>query len=270
MQQADIHLFLSDFFQENRCSIQPLSSTAFEVQLSNEIDKEIMNRPFYWHYIEKMNGQPSPFKLKIETDSSKMNDDKKTEFIHYGSPRLRQLFSLAIQKGKFGRFYEQVQPELQSVPLKPWLCLNGFINYHSHLKKNRFFSIGLSLITGEMLNDFHDLVQNWKIDSQLPHYTFTLSPLVKESSGIERIQHYLVSSVEKETHHWADEAITKMNVDLKLLEQFYTSETSSNETYEKEKQTISEQFQPYVTLSIENGAMFYLNSHPVNYPPLKF
>ena len=28
------------------------------VQLTIEMDKELMNRPFYWHYLEKTGGRP--------------------------------------------------------------------------------------------------------------------------------------------------------------------------------------------------------------------
>lgn len=263
MQQSEIHSFLTEFFSENQCTVKPVSASAFEVQLSNEMDKELMNRPFYWHYIEKMNGQPAPFKLTIETDRLKISEDKKKEFIHYGSPRLRQIFGLAIKKGKYGRFYEQVLTETETLPLKPWLCLNGFVNYNSHLKKNRFFSIGVSLITGEMLNDFHELITNWKITDQLPHFTFTLSPLVKPVTGLERIQSYIVSSIEHENHHWADEARVKMDEDIMLLQQFYEGDSSQGDTFEKEKQSIRDQFHPHITISIENGALFYLNTHPL-------
>ena len=38
------------------------------VQLTIELDKELMNRPFYWHYLEKTGGVPNPMKLTFITD----------------------------------------------------------------------------------------------------------------------------------------------------------------------------------------------------------
>ncbi|MDI5788447.1 YqhG family protein [Bacillus licheniformis] len=34
------------------------------VQLTVEVDKQIMNRPFYWHWLEKTGGEPNPMKSR--------------------------------------------------------------------------------------------------------------------------------------------------------------------------------------------------------------
>ncbi len=62
------------------------------VQLTIELDKELMNRPFYWHYLEKTGGIPNPMQLTFITNKEKAPENIKGETIHFGSPRLHQIF----------------------------------------------------------------------------------------------------------------------------------------------------------------------------------
>ncbi|BBP90684.1 hypothetical protein BsIDN1_43020 [Bacillus safensis] len=47
MEQHDIHTFLLRFFKANQCSILEESAGHMTVQLTIEMDKLIMNRPFF-------------------------------------------------------------------------------------------------------------------------------------------------------------------------------------------------------------------------------
>lgn len=58
------------------------------VQLTVEVDKQIMNRPFYWHWLEKTGGEPNPMKITLITNEDEAPSDIEGEFIHFGSPRL--------------------------------------------------------------------------------------------------------------------------------------------------------------------------------------
>lgn len=46
MQQREIHDFLVTFFKANDCEILDNAPTHLTVQLTIEMDKELMNRPF--------------------------------------------------------------------------------------------------------------------------------------------------------------------------------------------------------------------------------
>ena len=48
----------------------------------------------------------------------------------------------------------------QQTPLLPWLCMNVKISYQCDRKRDIFKSIGLQLINGQMVEDFHDRLQN--------------------------------------------------------------------------------------------------------------
>lgn len=77
MQQQDIHNFLERYFTSNESPIIENNEGFLHVQLSIELDKALMNRPFYWHYLEKTGGIPNPMEMVLITDPSKYSGDKK-------------------------------------------------------------------------------------------------------------------------------------------------------------------------------------------------
>ena len=77
------------------------------VQLTIELDKELMNRPFYWHYLEKTGGVPNPCSLTLITDPDTVPENIKGETIHFGSPRLHQIFQSTKNLASYIRLYEK-------------------------------------------------------------------------------------------------------------------------------------------------------------------
>ncbi len=71
MQQQDIHNFLERYFLANSCEIKENQPGYMTVQLTIDLDKELMNRPFYWHYLEKTGGVPNPMALTLIHDQEK-------------------------------------------------------------------------------------------------------------------------------------------------------------------------------------------------------
>src|SRR5699024_12295515 len=64
-------------------------SGILSIQLSETMDRALMNRPFYWHYIKKMGQAGEPQTLTLITKQEKRHE--KGEFIHFGSHRLQQI-----------------------------------------------------------------------------------------------------------------------------------------------------------------------------------
>lgn len=107
MQQNEIHNYLYNFFEANNCEILERSPHLLDVQLTIEMDKLLMNRPFYWHYLEKTGGVPNPMRLTLITNPE--NEENDGELIHYGSPRLHQIFETTKELGSYIRLYEEVK-----------------------------------------------------------------------------------------------------------------------------------------------------------------
>jgi len=263
MQQQEIHNFLIRYFQANDCYILENSPGHLNVQLTIELDKELMNRPFYWHYLEKTGGIPNPMKLIFITNKEKAPDSIRGETIHFGSPRLHQIFESAKRLASYIRLYENHQNVNRQTPLLPWLVMNVKISYQCDRKRDIFKSIGLQLINGQMIEDFHDRLGRIQLTPKIPDYSFTLSPLVRPKSGMVRIENYLKSLIEQDDHAWADEARNRWNKDLHLLDHFYEDADEDNESYQTEKLALQEQYEPKITISFINGGLFYLTEYAI-------
>ncbi|MBS4191270.1 YqhG family protein [Bacillus sp. FJAT-49705] len=264
MQQQEIHNFLEKYFNANGCEIIQNGQGYLTVQLTIELDKELMNRPFYWHYLEKTGGVPNPMQLTLITNPQLASDQLKGETIHFGSPRLHQIFESTKNLAGSIRLYEKHnKPQGQQTPLRPWLGMNIRISYECDRKRDVFKSIGLQLINGQMVEGFHDKLLNLPLTPKIPDYSFTLSPLIMPKSGISRVENFLRYEIEQEDHSWADDARNRWQKDLKLLEHFYEEADEKDESYEIEKIALKEQYEPKVKISIVNGGLFYLTDQAV-------
>lgn len=264
VQQQEIHQFLENYFQANGCEIVENEKGYMTVQLTIELDKELMNRPFYWHYLEKTGGIPNPMKLTFITDQNAAPEEIKGEVIHFGSPRLHQIFESTKNLAGYIRLYEKQSLSYgQQVSLRPWLGMNLKISYQCDRKRDVFKSIGLQLINGQVVENFHERLLELQLTPKIPDYSFTLSPLIMPKSGVMRIENLLRNEIEVEDHNWAMEARERWQKDLQLLEHFYEEAEEKGESYENEKKALQEQYEPKVKITIVNGGLFYLTEKAV-------
>ncbi|WP_053367121.1 YqhG family protein [Bacillus sp. FJAT-27245] len=263
MLQQEIHKFLADYFQANDCAITGHSPGHLTVQLTEEIDKELMNRPFYWHYLEKTGGVPNPMSVSFITDQEKCPPDLKGEQIHLGSPRLHQIFQSAKKLSCFTRQYH-LHNEGRQTPLLPWLVLNVKVSYKCDRKRDVIRSVGLQMINGRMVEEFHDRLLSIPLTPKIPDYSYTISPLIMPKSGFIRVENYLRSGIELEDHSWAEAAIARWEKDERLLTHFYEGSTEEDpESYKIEKTALREQYEPKVIISLINGGLFYLKDDAI-------
>ncbi|MGN1387138.1 MAG: YqhG family protein [Bacillus sp. (in: firmicutes)] len=262
MQQHDIHRFLTAYFKANGAEILDIHEAYMTVQLTIELDKELMNRPFYWHYLEKTGGQPNPASITFILDPAKTPDHINGELIHFGSPRLHQIFQSAKRMSSYIRLYENRQNDSNmQQPLHPWLAANFKVSFICDRKKDLLFSLGLHLLSGNITENFHEKSEGLSLTPKIPDFSFTLSPIIMPKSGISRLERYVRLKLEEEDHQWAERALTKWNNDLSLLEHFYSDCEEKGESYENEKIALQQQYEPNIHISIINGGMFYLNHH---------
>ncbi|MBA4535798.1 YqhG family protein [Bacillus aquiflavi] len=264
MQQQEIHRFLERYFNANGCEIVDRGLGYLTVQLTVELDKELMNRPFYWHYLEKTGGIPQPMQLTLITNQKKVPKQINGEVVHFGSPRLHQIFQSTKNLAGYIRLYESHDHHFKQTPLFPWLGLNVKISYKCDRKKDVFKSIGLQLINGYLVEDFHDKLKEISLTPKIPDYAFTLSPLVKPRSGLLRIEKYFRKELEKQDLSWANDAKSRWDKDLQLLEHFYEEVDDKGEGYENEKAALQEQYEPKIMISIINGGLFYLTKTAIS------
>ncbi|GAJ98595.1 superfamily II DNA/RNA helicase, SNF2 family [Geomicrobium sp. JCM 19055] len=141
--QAKVHRYIERYLTTSGAQFLSRSPEDIEVQLTRELDEELMNRPFYWHYLDKTGATPQPMQMRMTTNVENSNGFEK---VHFGSPRLHQFFSSALNKGRFTRLYEQTAPHSRTA-LYPWLCLNVRISYTCHRREMNYAHLASNLLT---------------------------------------------------------------------------------------------------------------------------
>lgn len=259
MYPQQIHGYLQKFFIENNCPILNGNDHYMNVQLTIDMDKKIMNRPFYWRYLEASNGEPNPAQLTFITDQNMLDEDIKGEVVHFGSPRLNQLFQATKELGAFVQMYEKVseKPKIKTI-LTPWLGVNYKVSYYSDQTKEMLHSLGINLMTGLLIDNFQEWVSDVDLDSTMSEDAFNLTYFIKPIRALERMDTAIEKFIQQDDHTWAEEAKARWQKDREVLEYFYEGIENKPECYEMEKKALEEQYESRIKIDIVNGGLFYM------------
>ncbi|WP_153731495.1 YqhG family protein [Sporosarcina obsidiansis] len=259
MYPQQIHEYLRQFFNENKCPIINENEHYLNIQLTIDMDKKIMNRPFYWKYIESVNETPNPAQITLITDIQQLKEGVKGEVVHFGSPRLHQLFRVTKEMGSFVKMYEQVHsaPDGQMI-LTPWLGVNYKISYCSHQTKETLYSLGINLMTGAVFQEFQERLTKLDLVKDSPEQVFNLPYIITPVRALDRLDAVVDQMVREEDQTWAEEAKKRWQKDQAVLDYFYEGQDEKPECYEIEKNAMEERFKPRITIEVLNGGLFYL------------
>lgn len=261
MRQQEIHQYIQRFFRENNCTVLDESSDHLTVQLTIDMDKRIMNRPFYWSYVESGGVEPNPAKLTMITNPTQFSASLAGERIHFGSPRLHQLFQVTKEQGAFVQMYENPSRNQTSQnTLTPWLGVNYKITYSSDRTKEMLYSLGMNLMNGAVIDGFQESVRNLDLGSSVAPNTYYLPYNIPPMRALDRLEDVMGNVVNQDDHTWIEEAKQRQVRDLRVLDYFYNGVEDVPESYALEKKAIEEQYETTIKIEIINGGLFYLKT----------
>lgn len=254
MEITNLNDFLEGYFSSHHCELLENNNGVMTVQLTEQMDRALMNRPFYWHYVKSTGHSGQPMKLTFITNPDRR--DEQGEWIHFGSPRLQQIIKHLKQNETYTKLFQKVQA-VTNTPLYPWLVCNIKISYQGKQKKDELISIGLHLVNGMMHTDMMQRLQDIDLQMTISDYCYPISPMIKLKSGYHRIETVMNDYFERQSHEWADASLETLEEEIKTLQYFYT-EDSKPEQMEKELNEIKERYKPSITYQVINGGIFYL------------
>ncbi|PIC76784.1 hypothetical protein CSV74_09405 [Sporosarcina sp. P19] len=258
MHSTEIHTYLHRFFKENDCEILHGNEHYLTVQLTIDMDKRIMNRPFYWRYIESVNEIPNPAQLTLITDMQQLHNGMRGEVIHLGSPRLHQLFQVTKEMGQFVKMYERIVGTNNQVVLTPWVGVNYKVSFTSHQTKEMLYSVGINLMTGAVVKEFQETISMLDLSDQSSEQVFHLPYIITPVRALDRLDAVITQVIEGEDLTWVEEAEKRWRKDQAVLDYFYEGQEPKPECYEMEKQAMEERFKPRISVDVVNGGLFYL------------
>lgn len=254
---VNLNHFLNRFFKAHKCQIISNQNGLLTIQLTEEMDRALMNRPFYWHYIKKMGQAGEPQTITLITNKDK--EQNKGEFIHFGAPRLQQIMEHLKKNERFTKTFQYSSQVTSNTALHPWLVLNIKVTYIGKLQKDEIFSLGLNLINGMMKSQMMEFLDTLDLQNTIPDYCYTISPIIKLPSGYKRIESVIMNYIENQELNWADNSAAKLKEEVELLKSFYIDSSKEElEQMDKEIREIKTRYVPRINISIINGGLFYL------------
>ena len=252
----DLNNFLKRYFSGNQCTIKHNENGVLTIQLNEKMDRLLMNRPFYWHYVKSTGQNGQPLELTLIT-----NPDHKTEqgeWIHFGSPRLQKILTHLKENERYTKLFEQIQTN-ERTPLYPWLVVNFQISYKGKQKKDEIISIGLNLMNGAMKTNMMDNLHSLSMHAAIPDYCYTISPLIKLQSGFIRIENVIFDYLHRQSKTWADQSLKELEEEIDTLKHFYKDD-KENEVMLREITEMEERYHPSISVKVINGGIFYLKA----------
>ncbi|WP_175615237.1 YqhG family protein, partial [Piscibacillus halophilus] len=203
MNQAEIHEFLVQFFHKRQATIEYNEQGILRVKLTEELDKRLMNRPFYWQYVKKIGHQGEPMTVTFISDENKK--DEKGEWIHYGSPRLEQLFQIILEEGKYTELYEN-NPSQDRQPLHPWFVCNLLVRYQGAYTHDEMVSVGVYLINGTMRFKMMDEILDQSFSTIIPDLCYKIPPIISTKRAVLMINEEIKERIEMKSAAFAEQS----------------------------------------------------------------
>lgn len=254
MRITNLHNFLETYFTAHSCQIIDSKDGVLTVQLTEEMDRTLMNRPFYWHYIKSIGQSGEPMQLTFITNPDKRNE--KGEWIHFGSPRLQQIMNHLKQTQNNVKLFEEIKTT-DHTAMYPWLVVNIKVSYKGNHNKDEFFSIGLQLVTGHMKIDMMSLLENIPLAKGISDYCYPISPLIKLPSAFKRIEAVIDKYLEEKPHKWAEKSLKTLEEEIQLVQHFYDYNNEA-EQLKKEINDLTDRYTPTIAYKVVNGGLVYL------------
>lgn len=261
VKSLNLMTFLTRYFKSNHCHIINEENNFLKVKLTEDMDRVLMNRPFYWQYIKAIGQQGEPLTLSLQIGhTKKQTKNKNSELIHFGSPRLHTIFNELSESARFTRLFEEVSTT-NNTTLYPWLVMNVLVAYEGKQKKEQLFSIGLQLINGTIVFNMMEQLNKLSLDRQISNYCYTISPLIKLESGFKRIQSQIEKQLQHHCYKWADESLNTLHEEIQLIKYFYNDQAEAKkEEKEREINQAKKRYLPIINITPFSGGLFYLTN----------
>jgi len=266
MDPKTLRTFTERYLNAMECQIVESSPSHLITQLSISADKDLLNRPFYWMYIERMGMEPTPVQLCLVFDPENFPEGKRGEHVFFGCPRFTQILRSAQKHGRYVRLYEESKRSdaftLLSKAYTPWLGINFKISYVCDQKKDAIRSLGINLLSGDIAENFYEFIKQKKWTSKLPAHRHTLPPALSLMEAVGELEYYLHEQLEQEDITWAQKAEERLKMELEQLDHFFPEESSLSDDARKEKKQRREelvlQYHPRIEVSVINAGLFHI------------
>jgi hypothetical protein len=267
----EIQKYVMRYLEATDCLISEKTTSHLTVRLSPQADKELMNRPYYWSFVENTAAQPQTMSMMLAFDDTVTPPDTRIPFdvLTYGSNRLEQIFKAVQSKGRFVQMYEDLgnfRGRERSL-FHTWMVVNYKIEFICDMKRDELHSLGISLVTGKIVDDFYDRLNSLPLTPRMPENTVLERCRWSVTRAATHLEQYVEREIRNYDHTWAAEAKERLDDELARVDEYYAEYIESAEPehreaiasqYEDRRREIFWQYNPRISIQVLNTGIFQL------------
>lgn len=193
------------------------------------------------------------------------------EHLHFGSPRLKQIFTAVRRGGSCVYLFEDPGPR-QRVTLfpaayEPWLGVCFKAEFACDMKREELHFMGVSLVSGSIDFHFRDRLVSRDLVPRLPENVHIEPSSLTLDDGRNALEQALLGKLGEIDSSWATEASERLHEELELIDAYYEDllleedaekHQAAQEQYAARRQEIRWQYEPRIQISAINCGIFHL------------
>ncbi|MCM3783080.1 YqhG family protein [Neobacillus mesonae] len=167
------------------------------------------------------------------------------ENIVYGSSRLKQIFTASREGGAYVNLFEQSSKRQINAAIpksyEPWLGVCFKIEYSCDMRKEELHYLGISLLTGRIVEQFGQVLSKRELSPRLPenmHAQTAKIPLIKAAETLEQ---HIYGRLKLMDYSWAEAAKQRLEEELSVVDAYYEDLLKEQQEEEK-KQAVQDQY----------------------------
>ena len=141
--------------------------------------------------------------------------------VTYGSRRLEQLFGIVRTKGKYVQMFEDVHIARGAPPaaFTTWLGVNYKVEFCCDMKRDELHSLGISLLTGHIVEDFQEALSSLPLTPRLPPNVLVQRPVWSIRRAIAALEAHIERDIRNYNHDWAASAKARLDDELARVDE---------------------------------------------------
>lgn len=193
------------------------------------------------------------------------------EDLYFGSRKLDALFGATLVKGSYVYLFQEPDKRggnpYSSTPYTAWLGVNLRVELTSDRKREEIHSYGVSLVTGHIMENFHDRLQSIKLTPRLPANVHLARNGISHNRALTLIEQTLERKLKSYDYGWAEGASARLQEELERVNAYYRPLLENalpenlpaiQEQFAQRQAEIKWQYEPRVTASAINCGIFHL------------
>jgi hypothetical protein len=264
MKQEHIKAIFESYFVMTGCEIFHSDCTCIQVKLSPIADRTIANRPYYWAFVDNMHQEPEPLSYTFwfapqQTDLALPLTQTISELITIGNDKLNVIMQELHTQGSYTMLFEKSATPRNIDSYDSWLNVNYMLHFQTYSNRNDVHSIGISLTTGEIVEDFMEQIAHMEFSSTIAT-AMMIKPVLSMESAQQLIKSHIHNQLTSANHAWAIRA-SELEINEHNRLKSYYMERNEPELLTKRTTEISKIYAPTLSVEIINCGIFHFLNH---------